>query len=136
MNKSQPGFIALVTVIVVGAIGLAVALVLLFSGVNSGRTSLSVSQSTQAKGAANACAELALGAIQANITIGTPVSANYVLDPVLNINCSYTLTGTSPDYVISTVGTAGSNSNVTRRVSVTLNRVGPTLNISSWQETQ
>ncbi len=134
--KKYPGFIALITVIAVGAVGLAIAMVLLFSGVGTSRTSLSVSQSTQAKGAANACAELALGAIQANITIGTPVSANYVLDSALNINCSYTLTGTSPDYIISTVGTAGSSSNVTRRVNITLNRVGPTLNISSWQETQ
>lgn len=132
--KKYPGYIALITVIAVGAVGLAVALVLLFGGVSASRTSLSVSQSTQAKGAANACAELALGAIQANITIATPASANYNLDGGLNINCTYTITGTSPNYIISSVGTAGSTSNLTRRVNITLNRVGPTLNISSWQE--
>ncbi len=134
--KKHPGFIALITVIAVGAVGLTIAIVLLLSGVGTSRTSLSVSQSTQAKGAANACAELALGAIQANITIATPVTANYVVDSSLNINCSYTLSGTSPNYIISSIGTAGSNSNVTRRVNITLNRVGPTLNISSWQEGQ
>lgn len=134
--KKHPGFIALITVIAVGAVGLTIAIVLLLSGVGTSRTSLSVSQSTQAKGAANACAELALGAIQANITIATPVTANYVVDSVLNINCSYTLSGTSPNYIITAIGTAGSNSNVTRRVNITLNRVGPTLNISSWQEGQ
>ncbi len=134
--KKHPGFIALITVIAVGAVGLTIAIVLLLSGVGTSRTSLSVSQSAQAKGAANACAELALGAIQANITIATPVTANYVVDSSLNINCSYTLSGTSPNYIISSIGTAGSNSNVTRRVNITLNRVGPNLNISSWQEGQ
>jgi hypothetical protein len=132
--KKYPGFMALITVIAVGAVGLIIAVVLLLSGIGTSKTSLSVFQSTQAQGAANACAELALGAIQANIAINTPASATFTLDSGLNINCSYTITGSSPNYSISSVGTAGASSNVTRRVNITLNRVGPTLNIAQWQE--
>lgn len=135
MKKSQPGYIALITVIAVGAVGLTVTLILLFSGVGSGKASLSDVQSTQAKGAANACSELALAAIQANITITTPASGNYLIDNSLNINCSYNITGASPNYSIVATGTAGATSNVVRRVTINLNRVGPTLNISNWLET-
>ena len=66
------GYITLVTVIAVAAVGSLVALLILFSGVSSSKTSLSLQQSAQAKEAADGCAELALAAIQANIALSTP----------------------------------------------------------------
>ncbi len=130
------GFVALITVIVVGAVASAIALVILFAGVTSSKTSLSVTQATQAKAAANACAELALGVIQANTTIATPANYSYVVDNTTKSQCDYSITGTSPNYSITSIGTIDSTGkNVKRRVSITLNRVGPTLNIFSWQET-
>ncbi len=133
--KNQSGYITLITVIAVGVIGISVAVLLLFSGVTSGKTSLTVQQSAQAKSAADGCAELALAAIQANITLVTPVTANFTIDTTSKAVCSYTITGTSPDYVINTTGTVdGGGKNIVRNETIILNRVGPTLNIYSWQE--
>ncbi len=137
MNAPKPnGYITLITVIGVAAIGTLVAILVLFSGVTSSKTSLSVQQSTQAKAAADGCAELGLAAIQANIAIATPTTSNNTIDGTTKATCSYTITGTAPDYTISSTGTVdGSGKNVVRKVTIVLNRVGPTLNIYSWQET-
>lgn len=131
----KPGYISLITVLVVSAVAATIALVILFAGVGSSKSSFGVTQAAQAKAAANACAELALGAIQANITLATPNSANYTIDSNTNTQCDYTITGTSPDYIIDATGTVdASGKNIKKRVHIVLNRVGPTLNIASWQE--
>lgn len=131
----KPGYISLITVLVVSAVAATVALVILFAGVGSSKSSFGVTQAAQAKAAANACAELALGAIQANITLTTPNSNSYTIDTNSKTQCDYTITGTSPNYTISATGTVdATGKNLRRRVTITLNRVGPTLNIASWQE--
>ncbi len=137
MIDSKPnGYITLITVIGVAAIGTLVAILVLFSGVTSSKTSLGVQQSAQAKAAADGCAELGLAAIQANIAIATPTTSNNTVDATTKAACSYTITGTAPNYTISSTGTVdGSGKNVVRKVTIVLNRVGPTLNIYSWQET-
>ncbi len=134
-TNQQSGYITLITVIAIAAIGSLVGLLLLFSGVTSSKTSLSIQQSAQAKAGADGCAELALAAIQANIVLTTPSSANYTIDATNKTTCTYTITGTSPNYVIDAVGVAdASGKNIKKRANITLNRVGPTLNIYSWQE--
>lgn len=133
-NKKQPGYVALITVLVVGAVFLVVALSLLTTGIYSGKTSLTEGHSVQARSAANACSEIALGAIQANITLSTPYTFSIILDPALNIRCNYTISGTSPNFTIVSEGRAGQNGDIVKRNTIFLNRVGPTLNISSWEE--
>ncbi|MBA3679122.1 hypothetical protein H0W80_02940 [Candidatus Saccharibacteria bacterium] len=132
---NRPGFISLLTVILVGAVASSVALIILFSGVTSSKTSFSVTQSAQAKAAANACAELALGVIQANITTPTPTTNSYTIDINTKAQCDYSITGVAPNYSVNSTGTVdATGKNIKKRVSVTLNQVGPTLNIASWQE--
>src|SRR4030042_7046490 len=63
-NKQQKGFITLISVLVIGAVGVAIALSLLLLGVGNSRTSFAVEQSNQAKALANACAEEALQQIR------------------------------------------------------------------------
>lgn len=129
------GYITLVTVIAIAAVGSLVALLILFSGVSSSKTSLSLQQSAQAKDAADGCAELALAAIQANIALSTPTTTNHTIDATSETVCSYTISGVAPDYIIDSTGTVDSDGkNVVRKVKIVLNRVGPTLNIYSWQE--
>ena len=136
MKTQRPnGYITLITVIAIAAEGSLVALLVLSSGVSTSKTSLSVQQSAQAKAAADGCTELALAAIQANIALSTPVTASYPIDNASESNCSYTISGVAPDYVIDSTGTVDSDGkNIVRKVRVVLNRVGPTLNIYSWQE--
>lgn len=135
MDNQPKGYITLITVIAISAVGSLVALLILFSGVSTSKTSLSLQQSAQAKSAADGCAELALAAIQANIALSTPATANYSIDTSSESVCSYTITGVAPDYIIDASGTVDSDGKrIVRKVRVVLNRVGPTLNIYSWQE--
>lgn len=136
MNTQKPnGYITLITVIAISAVGSLVALLVLYSGVSTGKTSLSIQQSAQAKAAADGCTELGLAAIQANIALSTPVTASYPIDNASEANCSYTISGVAPDYIIDSTGVVDSDGkNIVRKVRVVLNRVGPTLNIYSWQE--
>jgi hypothetical protein len=136
MKCTKPnGYITLITVIAISAVGSLVALLILFSGVSASKTSLSTQQSAQAKAAADGCTELALAAIQANIALSTPVTANHTIDTTTESICSYTISGVAPDYVIDSTGTVDSDGrNIVRKARVVLNRVGPTLNIYSWQE--
>ena len=135
MRKHTNGYVTLILVIVISAVGLIVAGYLLYSSVSTGKTSLSVQQSEQAKSAANACSELALGLLQTNITLPTPVTSSYSIDATAKSSCSYTISGTSPNYIIDSSGIIDPTSaNVIRKVHITLNQVGPVLNISSWQE--
>ncbi len=132
----QPGYIALITIVIIGAAGIMIALFLLFTALATSQTSFSVIQSDQAKGAANSCGELALAALQANPNLTTPANGNSTIDATTKAACSYSISGTSPNYTIVAVGTVDSSGiNVTRRVTITTNQVTPQLSVSSWKET-
>jgi prepilin-type N-terminal cleavage/methylation domain-containing protein len=62
--KNSTGYVALITVLVLGAVGAAVAATLVLLGLSSSRTSFALEQSNQAKALANACAEEALQQIR------------------------------------------------------------------------
>lgn len=125
--SDSKGFMTLVSVLVVGAIGTAMAVGVLLSGVIHIRSSLTGQQSQRAKGMANACAEEALQRIwtlstftgSGNLTLGSGT-------------CTYTVTnlgGTNRE--INAIGLAGS---ATRKVEVQITQVTPTITVSSWQE--
>lgn len=125
--KLQAGYVALITVLVTGAVGVAIAVSLLLLGLGSSRTSFALEQSNQAKALANACAEEALQQIHdstpfegsANITLGQG-------------NCSYTVTKqTGQNRTITASGTVGS---IVRKVKIIIDKITPNINIVSWQE--
>ena len=62
-NKKN-GYVALMSLLVVGAAGLAISTALILFGVGSTRTSLVIEQSSQSRNIANACAEEALKKIR------------------------------------------------------------------------
>lgn len=125
-SGKRQGYVSLISILVIGAIGLAVATSLVLSGAGSSRTSFALEQSNQAKGLANACAEEALQRIWAvdtfvgngNITMGQG-------------SCSYAVANASVPKVITASGIVGTT---IRRVSVTIDALTPYLNVSSWQE--
>ena len=60
-NKIQiSGYITLISVLIVGAVGIAIATSLLLLGLSSSRTSFTIEQSSQARALADACAEKAI----------------------------------------------------------------------------
>jgi len=130
------GYIALITVLIIGAVGVTVALFLVFSSLGASQTSFSAIQSSQAKSAADSCSELALTAIQANTNLTTPANGSATIDATNKVQCSYTISGTSPNYTIVSTGTVSPTStNVVRRDTISLNQVLPQLNVTSWLET-
>ncbi|MBI5356237.1 hypothetical protein HZB78_01330 [Candidatus Collierbacteria bacterium] len=123
----QKGYIALITVLVTGAVGAAIAVSLLLLGLGFGRTSFSLEQSNQAKALANACGEEALRQIRdstpftgtGNLTIGQGT-------------CSYTVTsGGGQNRTITSTGTIGT---IVRKIKITIDKISPSINITSWQE--
>mgnify|MGYP001616035106 CR=1 FL=1 len=123
----QKGYIALITVLVTGAVGVAITVSLLLLGLGSSRTSFSLEQSNQAKALANACAEEALQQIRdstpftgtGNLTLGQG-------------SCSYTVTsGGSQNRTITSTGTVGT---IIRKVKITIDKITPSINVTSWQE--
>ncbi len=126
-DNYQKGFIALITVLVIGAVGVAITVSLLLLGLGSSRTSFSLEQSNQAKALANACAEEALQQIRDSI----PFEGSGGLTSGQG-SCSYTVTKlTGQNRTITASGTVGT---IIRKVSIALDKIVPDINITSWQE--
>lgn len=125
--KQVNGYVMLVSVLVVGAIGVAVSVSLLLLGLSASRTSFSLEQSNQAKSLANACAEKALQQIR-DLT-------SFSGTDVLNLgqgSCTYTVTAGSEEN--RTIEAYGSIDTILRRVKITIDQINPIVNIVSWQE--
>ncbi|MCA9364012.1 hypothetical protein KC727_02230 [Candidatus Kaiserbacteria bacterium] len=121
------GYVTLISVLIVGAVGVAVTLSLVLLGLSSSQTSFASEQSDQAKGLANACAEEGLQRIRDNTAYtGT---GNLSLGQGA---CTYTVTSHgSENRTIRTVGIVGT---IVREVEITINSIEPDIQIVSWQE--
>lgn len=121
------GYVALISVLIVGAIGAAVATSLLVLGIGVSRTSFSQEQSAQAQALADACAEEALQQIRdatsftgtGSLTLGQGA-------------CAYAVTNQGgSNRTITASGTVGAT---TRKIKTFVNAINPTIGIVSWQE--
>jgi hypothetical protein len=121
------GYVALISVLTVGAVGVVVVAGVILLGLTWSRTSFAIQQSFQAKTLADACTEEALQQVKDSI----PFAGNGTLTFGQG-SCAYTVTnnGAQNRSVVS-LGTVGT---VVRKVSVTLDKISPSINITSWQE--
>ena len=127
-KNRRSGFILLVGILVVGAVGLAVSISVALLGVGFSKTTTSLQQSNQARGLANACAEYGLEKLRESVsyagnetlTIGSSTCA--ILSVLGSGNANRTVQASS------TVGT------VTRKVKVQVLQVAPQVILTSWQE--
>lgn len=134
-SKKFSGHMSLILILVVSTVSMTVAAYLLYAGVSSGRNSLSIQRSAAAKSAADACAELALAALQSDPT-SPPSIANYTIDAPSSTSCSYTFSGSNPNYTIEAIGVSGSINQVERKLQITTSQTVPQINVSGWQEIQ
>lgn len=122
----EKGYITLISVLVTGAIAVAISIALILSGVSASRTSLVLEQSGQAKALADACAESALLSVYA--------SPSFTGSGSLSIgqgSCSYTVTNTGgQNNTITATGVVGT---VIRKVKILGTATTP-ITISTWQE--
>lgn len=125
--QPRTGFITLISVVIISAVGIAIALSIVLLGVGSSRTSFAVEQSNQSKALANACAEEALQQIK-DLTSYTG-SGNLTLGQG---TCSYTVTSQGgQNRTIVATGTVGT---ILRKVKIVINNITPAISVTSWQE--
>jgi len=126
-HKKSSGYVTLISVLVVSAIGIAICASLILLGVGSSRTSFAVEQSNQAKGLASACAEEALQQIRDS----TPFTGSGNLS-LGQGTCAYTVTSQGgQNRTITASGTVGT---IVRKVSIIINKITPLILLTSWQE--
>lgn len=126
MNNN--GFIALISILAISAIGGTIALGLILLGINSTRTSLIYTQSAQARALANACAEEALMRLRESIYY----SGNETL--VLTSGSCQIQTVSGSGNINRTINTTATVYNTTRKVQVVVATVNPAISLTSWQE--
>lgn len=124
---ANDGYVVLLTVLSIGAVAVAIATTLLMFGVDAAKNALTEDHGKQARGMADACAEEALEQIREASTF---TGYNTLM---LGTNvCSYNVTNLGGQN--REVRASSTVSTTVRRVKITLDRVRPTLNVTSWQE--
>lgn len=127
-RKKERGVITLMSVLIVGALGLTLTVSLLSLGVDSTRTIISQEQSFFAQNYADACGEYALNKLR--------LSTGYAGGDTLTFSqgsCSVDSVLGSGD-TNRTVHVRGSTPSVTRRVKIQIAHITPSLSLTSWEE--
>ncbi|MBI2033816.1 MAG: hypothetical protein HYT13_01825 [Candidatus Liptonbacteria bacterium] len=125
--KAKGGYITLLMVIIVGAIGVATGVSLLLLGVGSSRSSLSFEKSNQAKALSNACAEAALDQIRNSSAFSGSAGLTFGRG-----SCSYQVLNLGGQSRL--INASGTVDEVVRKIKITLNQITPKINLTSWQE--
>lgn len=125
--KARKGYVALITVLILGAVGTLLSVTLLLASTTRSRTLIDTTNSYYARYYADACAEEALK----EISLSTPYEGtdSLIFD---NGDCYYSVINTGgQNRRIESEGSAGS---VTKRLLIIIDSLNPTINVVSWQE--
>lgn len=128
IHTEQQGFIALISTLLIGAVGLAIAMSALWLSLSNTGLSQSALQSQQAKTMADYCGELALLNTHDNLNYygGETITNNGVSCTIIAV------TGKgNRNRVIQVTGNAGST---VRKVQISIDRVRPQIKLTSWRE--
>lgn len=126
MHNSD-GYVALMTVLIVGAASIAISLALLTAGTDSQRSALVTQQATQARALASACVEEALQQMHD--------STSYTGTNNLSLGqgtCTYTVTNTGGSN--RTIDATGTVNGDIRKLKVYATIGASSISITSWQE--
>ena len=128
MMRNQEGFIALISVLIIGAIVLAISIGLSLRSIGETNMSLAEQESHRALALANLCAEQALMKLESvlnyagseNVTIGSESCDILAISGSGNFN--------------RTVQAQSTVSGYTKKVKVVVSQISPTMQITSWEE--
>lgn len=126
-SQKKKGYITLMSVLIVTAVGVAMTVAVLLGGLSASRTSFATEQSNQTKALANACAEEALEQIK--------TTSSFTGTNSLSLGqgtCTYDVT--SQGGQSRTITASGAVSTLTRKVEVIISTINPTITVISWQE--
>ncbi|MCX6795326.1 MAG: hypothetical protein NT165_01155 [Candidatus Falkowbacteria bacterium] len=126
-SKNSKGYITLLSVLIVGAVSIAITVSLILLGLSSSRTGLSYQQMFQAKNLAHSCAEEGLEKIRESSAFSGSGSIS-----ASQGSCTYLVTNLGGNS--RTVDATGTVLTVIRRASVSVTAINPLIVVSSWQE--
>lgn len=121
------GYIALMSVLIMGAVGIAIIVSTILLGIDASKNSLLIDKSNQARILASSCAEEALEQI-ADLSVTTGSGS---LSLGLG-TCSFIITSQNGQNI--TVNSTGLVDTITRKIKVIVASTTPIITISSWQE--
>lgn len=125
-KKLNDGYVTLISVLIIGAIGLTITLSLLLLGLSASRTSFAYEQQNTAQGLAEACTEEGLQQIRNS----TPFTGGGTLN-LSTGDCSYSVTSQGgEDRTIEASATVGG---VVRKIKVIIDKINPSIQIVTWQ---
>lgn len=127
-RTSRPGFILLITILIIGALAAAILSSLLLLGISSNQVSLSIQQSEEALALADACAEYALLKLRESpsyagnefVDVGTERCEVLPIGGIGNNNRSVCTEGVSGESI--------------RRLEIAVSQILPQTTLYSWQE--
>ncbi|MDI6820871.1 MAG: hypothetical protein QMD65_01695 [Patescibacteria group bacterium] len=125
--KNKKGFIAILAVLIIGAIGITITISVLLLGLGFTQSSFIIEQSGGARALANACVDQALQQIR-----NFPLSFSGRSLTINSGTCNYVIIDNGgQNRTINAKATLGG---VTRKAKIVINKINPYINIASWQE--
>ena len=125
--RSPQGYIALISVLLISAIGAAIMVSVIASGITSLKTDFSLQQSGTARLMASSCAEEALQKILETST--TTAAGNL---SIASGTCTYIITSTGGENI--TISATGILGTIRSKIKVILATTTPGIVLSSWEE--
>lgn len=123
----KKGFVALISVIIVGSIILSIAVFMIMINLNASQNSLVIKKSDQARALAGTCSELALQQIIDDNNFSGLVELS-----LLEGSCSYDVIVLAGEN--RTVNSSGQVGRIIRKEKIIIDQINPSINIVSWQE--
>ena len=125
--QTQPGYITLLSIIILGAVGSLIIATMVVIGVGQIRSSIEITQSLQSQASANACTEEALEKIRENTAFTGSGTLNFAQG-----SCFYQVT--SGVGQARTINASSTPLTIVRKVRVNLDTITPKIHITSWKE--
>jgi hypothetical protein len=125
--KHQPGYVLLISILLIGAIGVAIVVSILSLSSGTAQSEIYLEQSAGARALADACLEEGLEKIRE----GTSFSGSGSLSLGLG-TCGYNVQSTGGQN--RTITASSTLVNATRRVQATISAINPRIILTSWQE--
>jgi len=126
--NNQEGFIALISILIIGAVVLVISIGLSLRSIGETDMSLGEQESHRALALANLCAEQALMKFES--TLNYSGSESIIIG---NESCDILAVSGSGN-LNRTIQTQSTVSNYTRKVQVVVSQISPTMQLTSWEE--
>ncbi|MBI5306180.1 hypothetical protein HZB04_01140 [Candidatus Wolfebacteria bacterium] len=127
-SEKNNGFVALISILIVNALILVIAISLSLRSIGSSRMSFAEREASRALSLANLCAEQALIKLESVL--------NYSGNEIITIgadSCNIFPIGGSGNYS-RTITTQSVVTNYTRKIKVVVSQVSPIMQITSWDQ--